>query len=831
VIPASSASPAAARRFVKDALAAWGAATATADVTLLTCELVTNAVLHGGTDIELACQLETAAVRVEVSDGNRSRLIPEPDLATAGDSAESGRGLRIVDQLADSWGITYANHAKSVWFRCGVPGMPGMPGMPAGLEVTYASRARAIADEDGLADLTTLRVAVVVADSGGRILRWSEEAAEMLGGPTPLTLGDLIESVPGPAQDRGSHPELLSFGRWQGVCELRGGDGASTRVFVSQLAVDGADGTRRLVWLMTRPEYRDVLTLRPPAAQVAGHHLRTRIRQVPASETGYPERVTELVRAATEADTACILRCDDDPAWLTVIATAGDAGFPPLTQVPAAGCLDHGSFASAPAIHEDSAELYHYSSLLGGHVPRSLAIAPLVCDGRVTGLLCVAAAQAGRFGQDTGAHLAHAAGQLAPALERRWTTERAQDRLGRVTFLLEASDMLAGIKDVQDVAVLAAQLTVPRLADWCAVYLTDAAGTGRLAHVWHKDERKNAGLRATLERRGAPETAPEVVALPLITDRTQSGAPIGTLILGRENAAPADPGIIRLAEELSHRVAVALRFCRAYQREAATSHVLQASLRPVKMDQIPGLEASAVYEPAGEGYDVGGDFYDLFRAGEDRWFLVFGDVGGKGPAAAAVSGLIRAGARMSAADGGDAPAVLHGVNRGLLGDEVPELMLSMLCAEVVPLPGGGASLSLVSAGHPLPLLLDRNGKVTNVGTSQILLGITSAPDYRCDQVVLDPGDFLVCVTDGVTERSHLGRQLDDNDGLARLLAGYAGNGGGPETLTTAGIAEHIRTAVRDFAPAPARDDVCVLVLGARRTSHRPTPGPSGDLSA
>ena len=141
-------------------------------------------------------------------------------------------------------------------------------------------------------------------------------------------------------------------------------------------------------------------------------------------------------------------------------------------------------------------------------------------------------------------------------------------------------------------------------------------------------------------------------------------------------------------------------------------------------------------------------------------------------------------------------------------DYAPDRFLSMLCVELVPLDGGGARLRLASAGHPLPLLLRADGQVEQVARPQLLLGVVPDPGYRADVAELRPGDALVCVTDGVTERTDGVRQFDDDDGLARLITGWAG-------LPAAVIADRIRAAVDDFAAVPPHDDVAVLVLAAR----------------
>lgn len=83
-------------------------------VVLMTSELVTNAVLHGGGEVRLAVEAGDMRVRVEVGDDEQRRpQVPQPD-----DEAEGGRGLIIVDALASAWGVTDSPRGgKVVWFE------------------------------------------------------------------------------------------------------------------------------------------------------------------------------------------------------------------------------------------------------------------------------------------------------------------------------------------------------------------------------------------------------------------------------------------------------------------------------------------------------------------------------------------------------------------------------------------------------------------------------------------------------------------------------------------------------------------------------------------
>ncbi len=102
-----------ARRFVSDAIASWGAASLD-EVALMTCEVVTNAIVHGRTPVTLRVRRAGAFGRVEVHDDSTELPKQQPlDL-----SCSSGRGLQILDRLASEWGVSLiADHGKIAWFE------------------------------------------------------------------------------------------------------------------------------------------------------------------------------------------------------------------------------------------------------------------------------------------------------------------------------------------------------------------------------------------------------------------------------------------------------------------------------------------------------------------------------------------------------------------------------------------------------------------------------------------------------------------------------------------------------------------------------------------
>jgi anti-sigma regulatory factor (Ser/Thr protein kinase) len=114
-LPAEPASPGRARRFVASALAGVPADVDLA--ALLVSELVTNAVLHARTPLEVVVETNPDSVEVSVHDGSRVR----PALRRYDRDAATGRGLHLVEKLADRWGVDLDAGTKRVWFALAVP--------------------------------------------------------------------------------------------------------------------------------------------------------------------------------------------------------------------------------------------------------------------------------------------------------------------------------------------------------------------------------------------------------------------------------------------------------------------------------------------------------------------------------------------------------------------------------------------------------------------------------------------------------------------------------------------------------------------------------------
>ena len=149
------------------------------------------------------------------------------------------------------------------------------------------------------------------------------------------------------------------------------------------------------------------------------------------------------------------------------------------------------------------------------------------------------------------------------------------------------------------------------------------------------------------------------------------------------------------------------------------------------LPDVPGATLAAAFHPAGQGLEVGGDFYDVFTTGEGQWYLVIGDVCGQG----------RRGRR------GDRAGALHAAHGGRARGARPRRSCAgsaRRCSTRTPPAGASARspartstsprsparLTVSCGGHPLPALRRADGTVEPVGAPGTLLGLLADPELQ-----------------------------------------------------------------------------------------------------
>jgi serine phosphatase RsbU (regulator of sigma subunit) len=216
-------------------------------------------------------------------------------------------------------------------------------------------------------------------------------------------------------------------------------------------------------------------------------------------------------------------------------------------------------------------------------------------------------------------------------------------------------------------------------------------------------------------------------------------------------------GAEQLATELD---ALAAENRARYIEQRDIARTLQEALLPSELPALPGLRVSAQYVPAHSGGNVGGDWYDIVSLGDGKALLVIGDVSGHGIDAATAMALVRHAALAYIAQD-PRPGVVLGRLSEFVSGRRREYFATVLCALV---DADAHSLTVASAGHLPPLLLDGNGgRFVSVSTEPPI-GFPHTSAFRESTVSVPPKATLVAFTDGLVERR--GEVLDE--GLERL---------------------------------------------------------------
>lgn len=546
-------------------------------------------------------------------------------------------------------------------------------------------------------------------------------------------------------------------------------------------------GGRKTVWFRVSTGDMDVAPKPPPApaaapgstpAQTAERRLRTLLLR-PSMQRAltFDQHLDELVARVIDAIGA-------DGAKVTLTASAE-----PL--------VSRGASTGAHAYQND-----------------------LVVDDRRLGALAVYVGRA--LDDEEEAFLRLAAERLSLLASEHGVMLAEQEREAKLDYLAEATEMLSGSLSVSLTLTLVTQIVVPRLADWCGVYVVDDRGRPRRLTAIHRREERTDAVTAVLDedrdvaaavaeaaRGGTAQRLPvtitvggqrvNVVVLPL-TSRART---LGVLVLGRSQ--PLDAVGFMATLELARRAALAVDNARLHEEQVAAANALQASLLPSALPEPEGLQLAARYHSASPGLSVGGDFYDAFPLPDGSFVFAIGDVCGKGAEAASVTGMSRDLLRLLLEDGLGLADALRRLNRALLDHPSTSRFCTVALAQVT-VEGDVMTARVCLAGHPEPVVLHADGSTELAGTGGDLLGVL--PDDSLvlseSEIKLGPGDALVLYTDGVTERRD-GRRMFGQYGLRKTLERCVGS-------DADGLAHAVELAAQSFVDTDLRDDLAILVI-------------------
>jgi sigma-B regulation protein RsbU (phosphoserine phosphatase) len=380
-------------------------------------------------------------------------------------------------------------------------------------------------------------------------------------------------------------------------------------------------------------------------------------------------------------------------------------------------------------------------------------------------------------------------------------TDTALGHLGLEELLVELLDRVRDLMAVDTAAVL--------LLDPSEQYLVATAARGI-------EEEVRQGVRIPLGRGFAGRIAGQKqpvflekvdhsnVLNPILREkgiRSLLGVPllsggevIGVLHVGSlttRRFTQEDTELLRLAAD---RVALATQ-ARQVRVTQAAAGALQRSLLPAKLPVVPGLEFAARYVPGGGG-EVGGDWYDVFELPSGHVCVVVGDVVGRGLAAAATMGRLRAVLRAHALQTDDPAVLLQRLDEHVRHFE-DGAMATVLCVVLSP----RHDVAVVStAGHPPPAATSpaASAEVVDLPPDPPV-GVDAPVPRRSTALPLPPGHGLFLFTDGLIER----RGLSLDVGLDRLCRALHA---GPADAVCGKVMFEL------LGSDQAADDVAVLML-------------------
>jgi PAS domain S-box-containing protein len=436
---------------------------------------------------------------------------------------------------------------------------------------------------------------------------------------------------------------------------------------------------------------------------------------------------------------------------------------------------------------------------------------------------------------DVGAKLGEFIERLELESQKSELIDRLEQSQRHQEFLLRANRALAGARDFQDSVVRLATVALPTLGDICLVDVVSPTGElERLAAV-HADpahqaetdelvryspdpEGSHPGARAV--RTGRSQWSTEMgdefmrrttqsdqhlrlirelsfesyVSVPLLTE----GKAIGALtVVAAGSGRQFGQEELNLAESLASQVASVIERARAYEQQSTISHLLQHSLLPGQLGELPGVRIAARYVAASAVAEVGGDFFDVVRLDGHRMALAIGDVQGHDMTAAMVMGGLRSAIRAYLLITQDPAEVLRLVDHYAI--EQSNARLATTCLAVLDI--DAHTIDVASAGHPLPYLSHEGSPVAPLAVAPSRpLGVGGG-DFFVERQVLPRAGNLVFFTDGLIDEGRRGA-----DGRIRALTSLLeqSHSEDPEALADSILKELTVSGAHD-------DDLAILV--------------------
>jgi phosphoserine phosphatase RsbU/P len=321
-----------------------------------------------------------------------------------------------------------------------------------------------------------------------------------------------------------------------------------------------------------------------------------------------------------------------------------------------------------------------------------------------------------------------------------------------------------------------------------------------------------------------------VVAIPIdkmaviesfeATIATRQSELLGVLYLDSHQPSAAFSTMDReVMRTLAHEAATVIENARLFasarskqrlDHEIEIASEIQQKLLPKALPNLPGLCVAGFTLAC---HSVGGDCFDVIELGGGRHGFFVGDVAGKGISAALLATLLQGVFFTSASTDLPLPKLFSRVNQYLSERSAQERYATVFYGVL----DEAGQFEYVNAGHVPPLIRRLSGKAEGLEGGNMPVGLFAEAEYESASAKMEPGEFLVIYSDGVSEAANIRRELFEEERLRDVLEGFKGQ-------TVEELALSVRDAVKAFsAGAPQSDDITMLVVQYKGASSAPCP--------
>jgi len=271
------------------------------------------------------------------------------------------------------------------------------------------------------------------------------------------------------------------------------------------------------------------------------------------------------------------------------------------------------------------------------------------------------------------------------------------------------------------------------------------------------------------------------------------------------HAYPCPEGLAIFSADITERKNAEEARLEHARRQHHIAETLQQSLQPPPKS-FPGVHITSEYQAASREAEIGGDFHDAFRIDETTVALVVGDVVGKGLAAATHTAEVKFALRAMLREDARPGVAMERMNN-FLGDAMrleADAQDQLVAISVAVLNIGTGQLTVAAASAEPPIVLRASGEALPLEARGLVLGAHPKSMYEERSLVLEKGDTIIMLTDGITEA----RRRSEFFGLEGVLSVVRRCF---EQDTLDGIETTIVAEAKAFTGGDLRDDACVLV--------------------